>query len=123
MFPPVFDICSSDTSVQSLLGDGPTLRLYPFGEALQKDKKPYAVWQVVDGEPGNFLGEVPDSDQFSTAFDVYGATAESAREVVSALVAAIEPHGHVVSWDGERRDPETRAYHVSFTVDWIEYRP
>jgi hypothetical protein len=122
MTPPIFDICSADTSVQSLLGDGPTLRLYPFGEALQKDRLPYAVWSLVDGAPENYLGQAPDVDSFTVALDVFGKTAESAREVRDAIVAAVEPVAHVVSWDGERRDAETRTYRVSFTVDWIVSR-
>lgn len=119
MTPPIFDICSSDTSVQGLLGDGPTLRLYPFGEAIQKDRLPYAVWGQVGGFPENYLGQTPDVDSVSLFIDVFGATAESAREVRDVIVAAIEPEAHVVSWDGERRETETRAYRVSFSVDWI----
>jgi hypothetical protein len=122
MTPPIFDICSSDTSVQALLGNGPTLRLYPFGEALQKDRLPYAVWGVEGGTPENYLGQRPDADGVSLFLDVFGATAESAREVRDAIVAAIEADAHVVSWDGERREPGTKSYRISFTVDWIVHR-
>lgn len=122
MTPPIFDICSADTGVQALLGDGPTLRFYPFGEALQKDKLPYAVWGVVGGAPENYLGQIPDADSLTLFVDVFGPTAESAREVRDAIVAAIEPEAHVVSWDGERREVDTRAYRISFTVDWIVQR-
>ena len=122
MTPPIFDICSSDTSVQALLGNGPTLRLYPFGEALQKDRLPYAVWAVEGGMPENYLGQRPDADGVSLFIDVFGATAESAREVRDAIVAAIEADAHVVSWDGERREPGTKSYRISFAVDWIVHR-
>jgi hypothetical protein len=122
MTPPIFDICSSDTSVQALLGNGPTLRLYPFGEALQKDKLPYAVWGLVGGAPENYLGQAPDADGLTTFVDIFGATADSAREVRDAIVAAIEGDAYVVSWDGERRDTDTRTYRISFTVDWIVHR-
>lgn len=122
MTPPIFDVCSADTSLQALLGDGPTLRLYPFGEALQKDKLPYVVWGLADGAPENYLGQAPDIDSLTLFVDVFAKTAESAREVRDALAAAIEPEAHIVSWDGERRDPETRAYRISFTVDWIVER-
>ena len=47
MYPPIYLVCMTDTSVQSLLGD----RLYPFGEAQQDEKRPYAVWQVIYGSP------------------------------------------------------------------------
>lgn len=119
MTPPIFDICSSDTSVQALLGNGPTLRLYPFGEALQKDKLPYAVWGLVDGAPENYLGQAADSDALTLFVDVFGANAESAREVRDAIITAIAADAYVVSWDGERREAGTRTYRISFTVDWI----
>ena len=122
MTPPIFEICAADSSVSGLLGDGAILRLYPFGEAPQKDQLPYVAWGIVDGAPENYVGQVPDVDILTLQLDVYGRTAESAREVRDALVAAIEPHAHVVSWDGERRDTETRAHRISFTVDWIVNR-
>lgn len=122
MTPPIFEICSADTSVLALIGDGPTVRLYPYGEALQKDVLPYAVWALGGGEPGNYLGQVPDVDSLTVHLDVFGKTAESAREVRDALIAAIEPEAHVVSWDGEGRDGDTRSYRISFTVDWIVSR-
>ena len=122
MTPPIFAICSSDTSVQALLGNGPALRLYPFGEAPQKDRLPYAVWGIEGGAPENYLGERPDADSLSLFVDVFGATADSAREARDAIVAAIEADAHVISWDGERRDTATRTWRISFSVDWIVHR-
>lgn len=122
MTPPIFQICSSDTSVQALLGDGPTVRLYPYGEALQNDALPYAVWALGGGAPENYLGQVPDTDSITMHVDVFGKTAESAREVRDAIVGAIEGEAYVVSWDGEGRESETRSYRISFTVDWVVAR-
>lgn len=122
MTPPIFEICSADTGVQALLGDSTVLRLYPFGEATQKEPLPYAVWGLADGAPENYLGELPDADTLTLQVDVYGTTADEAREVRDALIAAIEPEAYIVSWDGERRDRDTRAYRISFTVDWIVSR-
>lgn len=122
MTPPIFSICAGDSTVSGLLDDGTTLRLFPFGEAPQAVERPYALWGVADGAPENYIGDVPDTDVVALQVDVYGSTAASAREVRDALVAAIEPHAHVISWDGERRDPDTRTYRISFTVDWIVHR-
>lgn len=119
MSAPIFVVCYADTSVQSLLADGAQLRLYPFGEAPQDDAKPYAVWQVVYGSPENYLGNLPDIDSYGIQVDVYAKTASEARNVAMALRNAIEPVAHVVGWDGESRDPATRAYRHSFTVDWF----
>jgi hypothetical protein len=118
MYPPIYLVCMTDTSVQALLGD----RLYPFGEALQDEVRPYAVWQVIYGAPENYLGSLPDADRFGTQIDVYAKTVSSAREVAAALFAALEPVAHVVSYNGEFREEVTRDYRYSFTVDFIKNR-
>lgn len=122
MHPPLHAICAADTIVQELLGSGSVLRLYPFGEARQKDSYPYAVWQIVGGAPENYLSGAPDTDRFRTQLDVYGKTWASAREVADALQAAIEGDAYVVAYNGESRDPETKSYRVSFDIDWIANR-
>lgn len=118
MFPPLFQACAADTSVQSLLGTDPT-RLWPFGEADPSPVYPYAVWQLISGVPENYLGELPDVDSFGVQIDCYAKTAEEAREVARALRAAIEPFAYVSAYLGEIRDTITRNYRYSFSVDWI----
>lgn len=120
MIPPIFALCSADTTLQGLLTtyDG-HFALYPFGEAPQLVARPYVVWQIVDGEPENYLGDAPDMDAMSIQLDVYAAEAADAREVATALRAVVEIVAHVVRYNGEWRDPETRAYRCSFTVDWL----
>jgi hypothetical protein len=54
--------------------------------------------------------------------DVYGLTADDARAAARALRDAIEGAAYVVSWNGETRDPATRAYRISFTSDWRSTR-
>ena len=54
--------------------------------------------------------------------DVYARTWSSAREVYRALRDAIEAGAYVAAFNGEMRDPETKSYRVSFTVDWITAR-
>lgn len=122
MSAPIFVVCSADTGVQALLGDTSGFRLYPFGEAPQGEGKPYAVWQVVYGSPQNYIGGLPDMDSYGIQVDVYAPEAGVARDVAMALRDAIEPHAHIVNWDGESRDPSTRAYRVGFTVDWFVSR-
>lgn len=122
MYPPLHATCAADSSVQGLLGDGSILRLYPFGEARQKEVYPYAVWQVIGGQPENYIGDPPDADSFSTQIDVYAATWRSAREVADALQAAIEGAAYVTGYNGEMRDPETKSFRVSFNVDWVTPR-
>ena len=121
MHPPLHAVCAADSSVQELLG-GAVLRIYPFGEARQSDVYPYVVWQIVGGAPENYLGDLPDVDMFSTQIDVYARTWKSARDVAEAVQAAIEAEAHVVAYHGEMRDPETKSYRISFSVDWITER-
>lgn len=122
---PIFQICSADTSVQSLLGDGTTLRIFPFGvypEDRKPEKYPYCVWKLVYGMPENYLGQTPDCDWFGTRIEVYDKDPLGAREAGDAIVAAVEPHAHVTSWADESFNPTTKLYVFSFIVDWIVIR-
>lgn len=121
MFPPVFQICAASAAVTALIGTNP-VRLYPFGEAPQGVVYPYAAWQLVTGTPENYLGDLPDADNFTVQIDVYADTAASARNVAKALRDAIEPVAYVVAWRGESKDAETKRYRYSFDVDWIVRR-
>jgi hypothetical protein len=118
MTPPIFQICSQAAGVTALLGVGANLRLYSFGEAPQDVTKPYAVWQLVSGEPENYLAGRPDADGFTLQVDVYGTTSTSVRQVRDAIRDAIELDAYVTRWGGEARDPATKNYRTSFDVDW-----
>lgn len=122
MTPPIFQVCSQAAAVTVLLGTGVNLRLYSFGEAPQDVAKPYAVWQLVNGEPENYLAGRPDADSVTLQIDVYGATGTSVRQVRDAIRDAIELSAYVTRWGGEGRDPATKNYRASFDVDWIVLR-
>lgn len=122
MTPPIFQICSQAPAVTALLGSGAALRLYSFGEAPQDVAKPYAVWQLVSGEPENYLAARPDADHLTVQVDVYGTTGTSVRQVRDAIRDAIELRAYVTRWGGEARDPSTKNYRISFDVDWIVLR-
>jgi len=118
MTPPVFATAFASAAVKAALGTSPC-RVFPFGEAPQGVMLPYAVWQVVGGGPENYLGQVPDLDEFTTQVDVYAATATAARTAAKALRDAFEPVAHVTRWGGESRDGETGHYRYSFDVEWM----
>jgi hypothetical protein len=122
MTAPIFQVCSQAAGVTALLGAGAALRLYSFGEAPEGVAKPYAVWQLVNGSPENYLAGRPDVDGFSLQIDVYGTTGTSARKVRDAIRDAIELRANVTRWGGETRDPTTKNYRTSFDVDWIVRR-
>lgn len=118
MTPPIFQLCSQAAAVTALLGTGANLRLYSFGEAPEGVTKPYAVWQLVNGEPENYLAGRPDADGFTLQVDVYAASSTSARQVRDAIRDAIELDAYVTRWGGEIRDSATKNYRASFDVDW-----
>lgn len=124
IYPPIFAVCNASPAVQAELGN--PCRFYPFGRAENDDggrpQRPYAVWQVVSGVPENYLGCLPDADNWTLQVDVYAATAKQARDAATALRNAIEPEAYVTAWRGESVDAETRNYRCSFDVDWIDHR-
>ncbi|QQE85388.1 DUF3168 domain-containing protein [Pseudomonas putida] len=118
MTPPIELVCAADPGVTALLGSGVDLRMYPFGEAPEGVAKPYAVWQLVNGSPENYLAGRPDADGFTLQVDVYGTTSKSVRQVRDAIRDAIELRAYVTRWGGETRDSATKNYRASFDVDW-----
>lgn len=124
MLPPIFVICSASAAVKALLGADP-LRLYPFGEAPQGVQKPYAVWQTVGGSPENYLAGVPDADSYTVQVDVYSdqpVGPGSVTGVAAAIRDALEQRAYITGWGNTSRDPETKNYRYSFTVDFINLR-
>ncbi|MGV5489364.1 DUF3168 domain-containing protein [Pseudomonas sp. XP2] len=119
MTPPIELVCAADPGVTALLGSGVDLRMYPFGEAPESVAKPYAVWQLVNGSPENYLAGRPDADGFTLQVDAYGTTSKSVRQVRDAIRDAIELRAYVTRWGGETRDPATKNYRASFDVDWM----
>lgn len=122
MTAPIVEACSQSAAVTALLGTGASMRLYSFGEAPDNVAKPYAVWQLVNGNPENYLAGRPDVDGFTLQVDVYGSTGTSVRSVRDAIRDAIELRAYVARWGGEVRDPATKNYRTSFDVDWIVRR-
>lgn len=121
MIPPVFSICAASSTVKSFIGTSP-VRFWPFGEVPQGAAMPYAVWQMIGGTPENYLGQVPDADRFSLQVDVYASTGAAALNTGEALRDAIEPHAYITAWRSGDKDPTTKAYRLSFDVDWIVER-
>lgn len=119
MSAPIFETCSRDPVVTELLGTGADMRLYSFGEAPDKVVRPYVVWQVINGNPENYLAGRPDADGFTLQVDVYASTGTSARQVRGALRNAIELQAYIARWGREERDSTTKNYRVSFDVDWM----
>lgn len=121
MYPPIFSIATGSGAVTALLGSNPT-RFYPFSSAPQNETRPYAVHQLIYGNPDNSLSCIPSEDLYGIQVDAYAQTATAAREVAAALRDAFEAsYNHVVAWNGEEKDIPTGLYRVSMTVEfWTE---
>lgn len=124
MFPPLYETVKGVAAVKAIFGNSP--RIYPHGEAPAPDAAgyvlPYVVFQTVSGVPANYLGQVPDSDDFRTQIDVYASTVAGARNGAKAIRDALEPVAHLVGYNGDSRDPDTQNFRYSFDVDWITPR-
>jgi hypothetical protein len=120
MFPPLFDTVKANAGVQAMFGHSP--RIYPHGMAPDKASTqygvPYAVFQIISGTPENYIGNLPDADEFTTQIDVYAETVADAANGARALRDAIEPVAHVVGWRGQFKDVDTQLFRYSFAVDW-----
>ena len=121
MTPPIFPIVAASAAAQAALGTAP-VRFFSFGAAPQSVALPYAVWQVVDGAPENYLGNLPDADVCTVQVDVYAAEPDSASAATLALRDAIEPHAHITLWLGSKRDDATGRWRSTFRLDGIVQR-
>lgn len=115
--PPLFAVCAANAGVTALLGVGAT-RLYPFGEAPENVATPYAVFQVLNGVPENYLGEPPDIDQWNIQIDVYATSVNSAEAVQSALRRALETVCHVTRLGRTGTEPSTQLKNTSLDISW-----
>lgn len=122
IYPPIYSIAKNDSGVTAIFGVEP--RLYPFAEAPQAAISPYAVWQIVSGEPENYLGNRPDSDHHVVQVDVYGNANKPSivRNAASALMYALEAKAYITRYADESIDPDTKEFRVSFDVKFISTR-
>lgn len=118
--PPLFAICAADAGVTALLGAG-TTRLYPFGDAPENVAKPYAVYQVLNGVPENYLDEPPDIDEWNIQIDIYATSVNSANDVQKALRRALEAHCYVTRLGSTGTEPSTKLKTTSLDISW--YHP
>lgn len=128
MNPPFFQIVNVP-GVQAIFGSHP-LRVWLFGEAPEKEARPYATFQTIGGVPENYINQVPDSDNWDVQVDVYTEAEEGKQADAIALVVngakalrdAIEPFAHITAWRGCSREVGTRFYRYSFDVSFVTER-
>lgn len=116
MFSPAFEIVKADAGVLAALGSPP--RFYDFGDAAQNGTKPYAVQQVIAGNPENYLAGRPDDDTVIVQIDVYGKDMKATKDAARALRTALELSAHVTGFGGQSREIDTKLWRVTFTVQF-----
>lgn len=120
MFPPLFATCEGNAGVKAIFGTSP--RIFPHGIADQNTPKPYAVFQIITGDPENYLGQLPDIDGYLTQVDVYATTPQVAANGAQAIRDALEPVAYVQSWRGQFKDPDTSLFRYGFDIAWLTPR-
>jgi hypothetical protein len=120
MYPPVFSILSGSSAVKALLGD--PVRVYPFDQAPQDVVVPYAKWQLITGNPENYMKDRPDADRFDIQMDIYAPDQDASLAIGKAIRNALEPFAYITRWGGQGMDPDTKRWRVSFDVSFITRR-
>jgi hypothetical protein len=116
----IFKTVSASDNVKAFLGKNP-VRFFPFGQSATTTNT-YSTYQIIAGNPENYITGAPDIDRYLVQIDVYAHQAADAQSAALAIRDAIEPRAHIVSWRGNSRDDATQRYRCSFDVSWFESR-
>jgi len=110
-----FQIVKKCSACRLLLGDDMT-RFFPFGLANEQTPRPYAVYQVISGQPVDCLSGSTSMDSVSYQIDVYSDDYNSADLAYNAIRRALENHCQVTSINGTTRDPSTKDWRITFSI-------
>lgn len=121
MIPEIFPILSGSIAVTTIFGTTP-VRIFPWGEAPERVTYPYATYGVFNGNPENYLNQVPDVDMLGTQIDIWAKTGASCINGAIAIRNALEPTSHMVSISSMTRDPETKSYNIRLDFDCFTFR-
>jgi len=115
---PFFTICAGDDGVKAIFGELPT-RIYPYGQADEGVTRPYATWQVISGNPENYLADASNLDDYQIQVNVYAESDTTVIAGANAIMQAIQEHAYVLNYNGDGRDAQTSDFYFSFDVGWI----
>jgi len=119
--PSLFEILNANATVKALMGSAP-LRIYPWDRAPENAKVPYAVYAVYNGNPENYLGQVPDIDNAGTQVEIYAGNGASCQACYIAIRNAVEPFAHMTSFSTPALDVDTDYYSARLEFDFWEPR-
>lgn len=117
MLAEIFPILASNTEVTSRLGSSP-VRIFPYGSAPQNVAKPYATYGTYSGVPENYMDRVPDIDNIGTQINIWGENSADVVACFTAIRDALEPYGHMTSFQSINRDNDTQLFTSQMEFDF-----
>lgn len=87
----LFQLVAADSACTAALGNNP-VKFFEFGTAPDLEQAPYATWQILAGEPCNYLEGSPSHDMVEAQIDIWGDDATEARTVARAIRRALDAH-------------------------------
>jgi len=121
MIPPVVAIAKQSPVLVALIGNDP-FRFFAFGDAGENPQYPYATYQNIAGAPENYLGDRPDADDWILQINCWAKSEAQVIAVAKAMSESLELNAHITGWGNSERDPVTRNYRFTFTVEIIDLR-
>lgn len=121
VLPSIFNTIKNTPGVTTYIGTNPT-RFYPWSSAPQNPTKPYVTYGVFNGNPENYVTNVPDIDNMGTQVDIWSDDPEECADIFTALRTALEPLGHMINFQSITRDAETQLYNIRMEFDFWESR-
>lgn len=120
MNPSIFEILDDNIDVKEVLGQ--PLRVYPWNRAPENSKNPYVTYGIFNGNPENYLSDIPDIDNKGTQVNIYSNDPHECEEVAIKVRDAIEPFAHMTSFSTPDRDADTNLYSCRLEFDFWEGR-
>jgi len=121
MIPPIVELAKQNAALVALIGNNP-FRFFAFGDAGDQPQYPYATYQNIAGAPENYLGDRPDADSWILQVNCWAKTESQVVAVAKAMNESLELDAHITDWGVAARDPVTRNYRFTFTVEIIDLR-
>lgn len=120
MIPPIFQLIASDVAASNaLLDSSGVIMFFAFGSVPQKATAPYAVWQVITGEPQNVLSGDAPIDRVSIQIDVYASKASSTIAISEAIKCALKRSAYMTRFGDTQIDDATGLHRFSMDFDFF----
>lgn len=123
---PVPQLLIASADVKALVGAPPAMRVYedtaPQAAGEAPPPRPYIVWGTAGGAPENYLSARPGIDAGRITLDVYADSAASRRQVVDAVMAAIEPSAHMITVPMTMYEPDTKLFRAVMDFQFWTHR-